>query len=135
MINEVAKNSLHTSVAQIEGILAYLQGDLNIPLHRVENLVSLCKGVLARSPEQVRAVGEWLQSKGVAGPNLVALLAKYPIVLKYDVAPDGACLVSGAARASLVFREAGGRRFAGVTLWREGTSFGSAPVAPANPGH
>lgn len=109
--------------------IAYLEST-GIPTFGVENMASICKGILGRSAQQVQAVVEWCQEKGVAPAALPALLEAHPQVLTYDVAADGSCLVKGAARASLVFQEAAGKRRVGVTFWRENAAFGTAPITP-----
>jgi hypothetical protein len=56
-------------------------------------------------------------------------LEAYPKLLLYEVAPDGAYLTSGKGRASLDVID--GK--AGVSFWREGAAFQTAPVAPYQP--
>lgn len=54
-------------------------------------------------------------------------------MLTYAVAGDGKALQKGAARASIDLSERQGRRVAGVSYWREGAAFQTAPVAPLKP--
>lgn len=69
----------------------------------------------------------------LAGAALVRLLEAHPNILTYTVSADGKQLEKGAARASVDVVERGGRRAAGVSYWRDGASFASAPVAPYKP--
>lgn len=63
----------------------------------------------------------------------MTLLEAHPNLLTYRVSGDGKQLEKGQARASVDVEERGGRRVAGVSYWREGASFQSAPVAPYKP--
>ena len=69
-----------------------------------------------------------------AGAALVAVLEAHPGLLTYTVSRDGKCLEKGRARAAVeVVRGEGGRQAAGVSYWREGAAFETAPVAPLRP--
>ena len=70
-----------------------------------------------------------------AGAALVSLLEAHPSLLTYSVSSDGKQLEKGpAARASVdVVDRQGGGKAAGVSYWRVGASFASAPVAPYKP--
>lgn len=68
-----------------------------------------------------------------AGAALAALLEAEPNVLTYSVSADGKQLEKGRARASVEVVERGGRKEAGVSYWREGAAFQTAPVAPLKP--
>lgn len=61
------------------------------------------------------------------------LLEAHPNLLTYSVSADGKQLEKGRARASVDVVERGGARVAGVSYWREGATFASAPVAPYKP--
>lgn len=67
--------------------------------------------------------GEW------AGSKLVELLEAYPKLLLYNVAGNGTCLESGKGRASVDVIDG----TAGVSFWREGAAFSTAPLAPYQP--
>lgn len=63
----------------------------------------------------------------------MTLLEAHPNLLTYSVSADGKQLEKGKARASVDVVERDGRRLAGVSYYREGTSFGSTPVSPYRP--
>ena len=64
----------------------------------------------------------------------MAVLEAHPGLLTYTVSRDGKCLEKGRARAAVeVVRGEGGRQAAGVSYWREGAAFETAPVAPLRP--
>lgn len=64
----------------------------------------------------------------------MALLERNPSLLTYQVALDGQCLEKGRARASVdIVTGEDGSRVAGVSMWRQGAAFESAPVAPLRP--
>jgi hypothetical protein len=69
----------------------------------------------------------------VAGQALVRLLEAHPNLLTYSVSADGKRLEKGQARASIDVVQKDGKPVAGVSYWREGASFQSAPVAPYKP--
>ena len=54
-------------------------------------------------------------------------------MLTYSVSANGKQLEKGRARASVEVVERGGRKEAGVSYWREGAAFQTAPVAPLKP--
>lgn len=68
-----------------------------------------------------------------AGEGLVVLLEAHPNLLTYTVSADGKQLEKGLARASIDVIEKQGKRVAGVSYYREGTSFQAAPVSPYKP--
>lgn len=61
------------------------------------------------------------------------LLEAHPNLLTYSVSASGKQLEKGQARASVDPEERDGQRAAGVSYWREGAAFASAPVAPYKP--
>ena len=110
----------------------YLTG-LGIPTRDVENMASISKLFLGRSADDLKQVVEFLQKEGLEGKTLIAFLIANPPLLNYTPAADGSCLEKGSTRASLTFGERDGKKVAGLVLWREGTAFGTAPVAPEKP--
>lgn len=68
-----------------------------------------------------------------AGGALVRLLEENPKLLAFSVSADGKVLEKGKARASVDLAERNGRQVMGVSYWRTGASFESAPVAPYKP--
>lgn len=132
VMSEMTRKTLQTNVERVEAALAYLQG-LGIPVHCIENMVSLCKPILACEVDGLKAVVDWLESKGLSGSTLKELLMTYPHILPYSPSEDGSCLERGRSRASLVFGEKSGKRTIGVQYWREGAAFGQSPVAPKSP--
>ena len=106
---------------------------VGIPVPDIENMVSISKAILGRTPEELKAVVSWLEGKGLTGAALVDFLEAYPSLLAYSPAANGEYLEKSKARVSLVFGDRGGRRAVGITPWREGTVFGTAPVAPTRP--
>jgi hypothetical protein len=130
---EMRRGALATDVARCAAVLETLAG-LGLGCEDVENMAAICKPILARSPEQLRAVADWAVAGGVApGKELAHLLRQHPNLLTFEVAAGGTQLARGAARAALDFGERGGKRAVGVTLWREGAAFGTAPVSPRAP--
>ncbi len=171
---EMRRGALATDVARCAAVLETL-ASLGLGGEDVENMAAICKPILARSPEQLRAVADWAVAGGVTpGKELAHLLRQHPNVssaaslvgqskqqrprnqptnqptnqpltnyrplpkiksqlLTFEVAPGGKQLARGAARAALDFDERGGKRAVGVTLWREGAAFGTAPVSPRAP--
>lgn len=112
--------------------ITYLSNDVGLPLHDTENIISMSKSILAREKSQIAAVIDWLQTvKGISGSVLKEFLVANPTILNFE--PDGDVLKKGAARASIVVQETNGKKKVGVTLWREGASFGMSPVSPAKP--
>ena len=69
----------------------------------------------------------------LAGAALAGLLEAHPNLLTYTVSADGKQLEKGQARASVDVSERHGAKVAGVSYWREGASFQTAPVAPLKP--
>ena len=63
----------------------------------------------------------------------MALLESHPALLTYSVSADGKQLEKEQARASVDVQERNGRRAVGVSYWREGAAFATAPVAPYKP--
>ena len=63
----------------------------------------------------------------------MTLLIEHPQLLTFAVSADGRRLEKGKARASVDVREQHGARVAGVSYWREGAAFQTAPVAPYTP--
>lgn len=68
-----------------------------------------------------------------AGAALRSLLETHPNLLTYAVSANGKQLEKGLARASVDLVEKDGRKVAGVSFWREGAAFATAPVAPLKP--
>lgn len=69
----------------------------------------------------------------LAGSALAVLLEAHPNLLTYSVSADGKQLEKELARASVDVVERHGRKVAGVSYWREGASFETAPVSPLRP--
>ena len=68
-----------------------------------------------------------------AGAALAVLLEAHPNLLTYTVSANGKQLEKGQARASVDVSERHGAKVAGVSYWREGAAFATAPVAPLKP--
>lgn len=63
---------------------------------------------------------------------MLRLLEVNPTLLTYAVSADGRVLEKGRTRAAVEVRGSG-ERAAGVSFWREGAAFETAPVAPLKP--
>lgn len=68
-----------------------------------------------------------------AGAALRSLLEAHPNLLTYAVSANGKQLEKGLARASVDLVDKEGHKVAGVSYWREGAAFATAPVAPLKP--
>lgn len=132
VMSEMSRGTLSTSVSHVEAVLQYLE-QLDIPLHRAENMVSICKAIFGCSLDQMKSVVAWLENNKITGPTLIELLASYPQVLTYIPSSDGSCLEKGKSRASLIFDERNGKPTIGIQFWREGAAFGQSPVTPKTP--
>ncbi|KAI7845626.1 hypothetical protein COHA_000912 [Chlorella ohadii] len=129
---EIQKRKLQATVPQIEAVIDFLQG-LGIPLKSVENMASINKAILGQPVDALKAVADYAQRQGVTGAALAGLLEAHPNLLTYTVSADGKQLEKGQARASVDVSERHGAKVAGVSYWREGASFQTAPVAPLKP--
>lgn len=81
---EIMKKKLDTSASKCRAVVEYLKS-LGIENHRVENMVSIAKQVLSKTPEELQTVVAWIQSKGISGNELVVFLETNPVVLTYAV--------------------------------------------------
>lgn len=130
IIGEITKGTVTTNVPQTEAVVSYLKS-LGIPNHNVENMVFLCKDILGRSADEVKAVVEHIEGKGLKGETLINFLTSYPKLLAYT--PNGDNLEKGKTRATVKSESRNGQEYWGVVFWREGAAFNTAPVSPQKP--
>ncbi|KAL4437086.1 hypothetical protein ABPG75_004225 [Micractinium tetrahymenae] len=129
---EILKCKLTAGVPEIEAVISYLEG-LGIPTKSVENMASINKQILGQPVAALQAVVDYVQRQGVTGAALRSLLEGHPNLLTYTVSADGKQLEKGRARASVDLVDKDGHKVAGVSYWREGAAFETAPVAPHKP--
>lgn len=110
--------------------ISYLES-LGLPSKGIENMASISKPILGRSVDELKAVVDWLHGEGLEGQTLGGFLRAHPQLLSYS--PAGDHLERGNARAAVTFGQRDGRRVAGLVQWREGATFGTAPVSPQPP--
>jgi hypothetical protein len=106
---------------------------LGIPTHRVENMVSICKGILGREVSDLENVLHWVKKQNLSDERAVEFIQANPTILTYSPSPDGSYLMKGKARVSLSFGERNDQKVVGLVQWREGAAFKGPPVAPAPP--
>jgi len=73
---------LDTSVAQTKAAIDYLVSK-SIPVHRVENMVSINKQILARTVAELKETVEYIEGKGLQGDELARFLETNPVVLRW----------------------------------------------------
>lgn len=106
---------------------------LGIPTHRVENMVSICKGILGREVSDLESVLQWLKKQNLSDERAIGFIQANPTLLTYSPSPDGSCLMKGKARVSLSFGQRNDHKVVGIVQWREGAAFKGPPVAPTPP--
>jgi len=102
-------------------------------------MAAVAPGIMARTADQAAAVADYCHKAGAETPGALAtLLRDHPKLLEYDVDPAGAFLFKpamsggvGGAVAKAAVQVIGGRL--GVSFWRDGAQFGTAPVSPFAP--
>ena len=73
---------LDTSVAQTKAAIDYLVSK-SIPVHRVENMVSINKQILARTVAELKETVEFIEGKGLQGDELARFLETNPVILRW----------------------------------------------------
>lgn len=131
VVERIQKNSsLGASVATAQAAYEFLTG-LGVPSQSVCNMAALCYEIMGTDINSMRAVVDYIRSRGVDGEMLVTELEAYPKLLTYTASGD--VLQKDQTRASVDIIERNGVRKAITSLWREGTSFTSSPVSPVKP--
>jgi len=131
---EIMKRKLETNADQCKAVVEYLTGELNIPNRRLENMVSICKGILGKTPTELKDTVDFIQSKGIDGDDLLKFLSSNPVVLSYSVSPSKEYLEKGKARMTLVLVQGKeGAQVPSIVQWREGAAFSTAPMSPNLP--
>ena len=95
-------------------------------------MAAVAPGMLSRSAKRHGLpLYNYLKQRVTGKGARAAVLREYPRLLEYDVVGegDGAVLVRGNARASVDVVKGN----VGVSFWRDGAVFDSAPVSPMVP--
>ena len=97
---------------------------------QVEHACTIAWGILNRSPEQIKAVVEYIKKQGAE--NIGNVLFNHPKLLEYD--PEGDELVKPPrARAKLNVSNRDGHRSVLVSWYSKNAAFDTAPIAPWSP--
>ena len=122
---------LETSVDKTKAAIDYLVS-LGIPVHRVENMVSINKMILARTQGELEETVDYIEKKGAQGEELVRFLTTNPVILRYGPSADGNGLalrraggLDSTSRARVV---KDGRGVLQCVYFREGVVLGASPI-------
>lgn len=133
---EIMNKRLDTNAELCKDVIEYLTNTVDIPNHRVENMVAINKHILGHQVQDLKATVEYIQSKGISGDRLVSFLETHPVILRYVPNPesDQSYLVLNRgqgkgvdikSRAKLVLEG----DEPSVVYYRDGTVFGTSPIS------
>mmetsp|Transcript_20572 Transcript_20572/g.52742 ORF Transcript_20572/g.52742 Transcript_20572/m.52742 type:complete len:221 (-) Transcript_20572:175-837(-) len=132
IIDEAKKGKLVTNVAVAREAAAEL-ANFGLSVSEMENVASRAPAVLATSGAQLRAVIDYLRSRGLSIEEARRQVVTYPRILLYAVSADGATLGFQQARMEVDVTGSDDSRRIVVSQWREGAAFETAPVSPWRP--
>ena len=122
---------LETTVEKTKAAIDYLASK-GIPIHRVENMVSINKQILARTVGELKETVEYVEGKGITGDELVNFLRTNPVVLRYGPVDGGALALrrdgglDAKSKAKVVTDAAGLKQ---CVYYREGVVLGKSPIS------
>ena len=122
---------LETSVDKTKAAIDYLVSK-GIPIHRVENMVSINKQILARTLDELKETVEHVEGKGITGDELARFLMTNPVILRYGPVDSSVLALRKAdgpdarSKARVVTDAAGQKQ---CVYYREGVVLGQSPIS------
>jgi hypothetical protein len=122
---------LETSVEKTKAAIDYLVSK-GIPIHRVENMVSINKQILARTVDELKETVEHVEGKGITGDELVTFLMTNPVILRYGPVDSSVLALrrdgglDAKSKASVVADPTGLKQ---CVYYREGVALGTSPIS------
>ena len=122
---------LDTTVDKTKAAVDYL-ASLGIPIHRVENMVSINTQILARTVDELKETVAHLEGKGISGDELGSFLMTNPVILRYGPVDSSVLALrkaGGLDAKSMAKVVTDGTGLKQCVYYRQGVVLGKSPIS------